>query len=250
MTNIAVPVDRAALFLDLDGTLAPIQEKPNDVGPDSQRSALLERARIALGGRLAILSGRTLGEIDRIVERSARCAAGVHGLQRRSSTGAVSEALPHPALVEVVEVFRAMARARTGLLVEPKTLSVAFHYRGAPGAKEAVVELALRLADSAGLIVQEGDMVVELKTPGSDKGDALKAFMTEEPFHGSIPIFVGDDLTDEAGFAAAGAEGGTGVLVGPPRDTRAVWRLENPDQVLAWIAKSLETGSFVLAEGA
>jgi trehalose 6-phosphate phosphatase len=181
-----------------------------------------------------------------LVEGSSLCAAGVHGLQRRGVTGAVDEAKPHSALNDVVEVFHAMARARAGLLVESKALSVALHYRGAPSAREAVIELAHRLAGNTGLVVQEGDMVVELKTPGADKGDALDAFMAEEPFRGSIPIFVGDDLTDEAGFAAVAAQGGPGVLVGPARKTRAVGRLDDPDEVLAWIARSLETGHFLL----
>ncbi|CAN5187146.1 trehalose-phosphatase [soil metagenome] len=246
MTKIAVPVERAALFLDLDGTLAAIQPRPQDVGPDTQRSALLKRAHAALSGRLAILSGRTLSEIDRIVEGVAPCAAGVHGLQRRAASGAVNEAQPHPALDGVVNMFEALARAQTGLLVEPKALSVAFHYRGAPNAKEAVVELAERLAASTGLAVQEGDMVIELKTPGGDKGEALAAFMAERPFQGSVPCFGGDDLTDEAGFAAVAAHGGAGVLVGPARDTKALWRFSDPVEVLAWIAKSLTTGRFEL----
>ena len=246
MGSIDIPVSQASLFLDLDGTLAPIAATPTEVGPDPERSALLRRAADALDGRLAIISGRTLEEVDRIVEACLSCVAGVHGLQRRNSVGQVSSAEPHPALEAAEAAFTAAARTRGGLLVEPKILSLALHYRAEPEAAGAVRELAGRLARNTGLELQEGDMVVELKTPGADKGDAVTAFMAEAPFRHSTPIFMGDDLTDEAGFKAVAELGGVGVLVGPPRRTQAAVRLRDPAEALAWIADSLEAGRFVL----
>ena len=95
--------------------------------------------------------------------------------------------------------------------------------------------LARRLADETGLALQAGNLVVELKTPGSSKGTALTAFMQEPPFAGAVPVMLGDDLTDEDGFRAAEALGGFGVLVGPVRETAARYGLPDVVAVLAWL---------------
>lgn len=249
MTSIEVPVQRAALFLDLDGTVADIAATPGEVRPEPSRTALLRWASEALNRRLAIISGRSMDDVDRIVEYASPCVAGVHGLSRRNAAGEVNSFAPHPSLEDVKQALEAVARSQRGLLLEEKTLGVALHYRAAPTAAAAVDELAERLAQTTGLVLQKGDMVAELRTPGADKGQALNAFMAEAPFRGACPIFIGDDLTDEAGFQAAAERGGIGVLVGPPRETRAQARLDGPGDVLAWIACSLDTGAFVLRDG-
>lgn len=244
--RIATPLEQASLFLDLDGTLAAFEPHPGAVQAVKERTMLLGLARSRLGGRLAVLSGRTISEVDRILDRSVACVAGMHGLDCRRHDGARVAVPPHPALSEVNSAFEAVARARAGLLVEQKPLSVALHYRNAPEAAEAVHELAERLAQQHGLDLQRGAMVAELKTPGPDKGDALRAFMAERPFAGTLPIFVGDDLTDEPGFQAAASLGGFGVLVGKPRPTSATARLENPEATLAWLEQSIVCGAFTL----
>jgi trehalose 6-phosphate phosphatase len=106
------------------------------------------------------------------------------------------------------------------------------------------MELASRMAETYGLTVQAGEMVAEVRTPGPDKGMAIKAFMAEAPFARARPIFVGDDLTDEAGFAAVSELGGAGVLVGRPRSTHAIARLDGPHEVLEWLSLSLDAGAF------
>ena len=83
--------------------------------------------------------------------------------------------------------------------------------------------------------VQRGAMVVELRPTGATKGDALKAFMVEPEFIGARPWFVGDDLTDEHGFAAAAALGGAGILVGPERESAAAYRLDNVRDASHWL---------------
>lgn len=240
-----VPLDlaRTALFLDLDGTLAPIAETPDGVTPERRRSRLLARLAERMGGRVAVISGRPINDVDRILERSIRAVAGVHGLERRTADGEVVSPEPHPKLAEAREAFRALARASRGLIVEDKGLSVALHYRQAPEGEEAVRELAHRLADATGLRLQEGHMVAELRTPGPGKEGAVAAYMAEPPFAGAVPVYVGDDLTDEDGFAAAARAGGFGVLVGPERRTRAKWRLADVEQVLAWLGEALEGAS-------
>lgn len=240
----SLSLSQTALFLDLDGTLAPFETAPDLVTPQPHRSALIARASRRLEGRLAVVSGRSVSEVDRILDGASPCVAGVHGLERRSGSREHPHQPCHPALPDVDEAFEAIAKARPGLLVEKKPLSVALHYRNAPAAGEAVRELAQRLAAQHGLLLQEGVMVAELRTPGPDKGDAVRAFMAEANFKGSIPIFVGDDLTDEAGFEAAAALGGFGVIVGPRAPTAAYGRLRAPDDVITWISDSLDEGVF------
>jgi trehalose 6-phosphate phosphatase len=159
----------------------------------------------------------------------------VHGLVRRSAEGEVVERSPHPALPQAAEAFRAMADADAGLIVEDKVQSVALHYRLAPGHAAQAVALAEQLAAETGLELQPGHMVVELRTPGPSKGDSLRQFMSASPFAGSVPVFVGDDLTDEPGFTMAATLGGYGVLVGAARPTAARWRMADVAQVLAWL---------------
>ena len=98
-----------------------------------------------------------------------------------------------------------------------------------------MIEAADRLAQATGLVLQLGDMVAELRTPGADKGMAVSAFLREPPFTGATPVFIGDDLTDEDGFVAAKRLGGFGVLVGEPRPTEARYRLADTDAVARWL---------------
>lgn len=224
-----------ALFLDMDGVLAPLAATPDAVVPDARRTAVLLRLAERLDGRVAIISGRTLAEIDRIADNAATPASGVHGLERRRADGSLDHAEADPAVREAVVAFERFARDRPGLIVEDKAMSAGLHFRGAPAEAEAVTALANDLAEGTGLALQSGKLVVELKTPGTDKGTALKAFMREAPFAGSMPVMLGDDQTDEDGFRAAVDLGGFGVLIGPPRDTAAVHGLADVEAVLTWL---------------
>lgn len=228
-----------ALFLDLDGTLAPIAARPQDVRPDPRRNSLLERLAERLDGRLAVVSGRTLADVDRILEGCVGAVAAVHGLVRRDARRRLHQTSPHPKLAAAAEGFRAFAGRDSGLIVEDKDLSVALHFRLAARQAEAARACAAALARETGLVLQDGDMVEELRTPGPDKGDSLRDFMAEPPFAGARPVFVGDDATDEAGFAAACALGGVGVAVGPARATQAGFRLSGVDAALAWLEAAL-----------
>ena len=226
---------RVALFLDLDGTLASIEPRPEDVRPAPWRTALVRRLQQGLEGRLAVISGRSLDEVDRILEGAAIAVGAVHGLVRRRADGSVVRAPPHPNLRWARSALQAAATARPGLIVEDKGLSVALHYRRAPALADEAVAEARRVAGEYGLKLQLGNMVAEVCTPGFDKGTALRAFMRERPFERGGPVFVGDDLTDENGFSAAKALGGVGILVGSPRPTAAELRLDNVAAVRAWL---------------
>ena len=225
----------AALFLDMDGVLAPLAETPDAVVPHPERTAALRAVADRLDGRVAIISGRTIAEIDRIAEAATASASGVHGLERRRADGVLHRAEAAPAVRDAVAAFEAFAGTRPGIIVEDKAVSAGLHYRGAPDEAAAALALARRLADETGLTLQAGNLVVELKTPGSSKGTALTAFMQEPPFAGAVPVMLGDDLTDEDGFRAAEALGGFGVLVGPVRETAARYGLPDVVAVLAWL---------------
>lgn len=230
-----------ALFLDLDGVLAPLAATPEAVVPNPRRTAVLKRVAERAGGRVAIVSGRTISEIDRIAESVMASASGVHGLERRRADGSVLRAQASRAVGDAVRAFEEFARARPGVIVEDKGVAVGLHYRGAPDEAVAAAALARRLAAQTGLSLQPGNMVVELKTPGASKGTAVAAFMAEAPFQGATPVMLGDDLTDEDGFRAAEDLGGFGVLVGPPRPTAARFGLPDVDAVLDWLDR-LEAG--------
>ena len=228
-------LEGSALFLDLDGTLAPIAKRPEDVGPDRRRNDLLSRLAARMQGRLAVVSGRSLDDIDRILEGRVVCAAAIHGLVRRDTRGVVGEAPPHPGLASARASLKDFAAGDPRLLVEDKSLSLTLHYRLAPDRGQEAIDLAERIATITGLTLQPGDMVVELRTPGASKGDAIRAFMTEAPFKGAQPIFLGDDLTDEHGFFAVRQLGGYGILVGPERKTTATYRMEGVEAALTWL---------------
>jgi len=228
-------LEGAALFLDLDGTLAPIAERPQDVRPDPRRSSLLERLSARLNGRLAVVSGRSLDDIDRILEGKVTCVAAIHGLVRRDARGVIGEAPPHPGLAPARKTLTEFAEADPRLIVEDKSLSLTIHYRLAPDRAREAISLAERLATVTGLTLQPGDMVMELRTPGASKGDSIRAFMAEEPFKGARPVFLGDDLTDEHGFFAVRQLGGHGILVGPQRRTTAVYRMDDVEDALTWL---------------
>jgi trehalose 6-phosphate phosphatase len=234
------------VFLDLDGTLAPIAARPDMVGPDSRRNALLGELSRALDGRVAIISGRAILEVDRILDGCVACVAGLHGLERRGPGGGVQTAEVHSGLAAALPAARAFAADYPAMLVEDKKLAIALHYREAPETAAQAVDFARRLAWMTGLKLQEGQMVVELRSPGDDKGDMVRAFMAEDPFKGHRPLFIGDDLTDEDGFAAAAKLDGYGVLVGSPRQSLATGRLPDVDAVLDWLQDAIETGGFRL----
>jgi trehalose 6-phosphate phosphatase len=228
-----------ALFLDFDGTLAPIEATPDAVRYQEDRAALLTRLAIAMRGALAILSGRTLKDIDRLLG-PGRPAGAVHGLVRRRADGSRVEHASGQTLEAARAALQPLLDRYPGLILEDKGVALAIHFRLAPHAADTVREFARRAAKAHGLGQQAGDMVCELRAPGPDKGDALKAFMAEPPFQGRIPVAVGDDLTDEHAFGAAQTLGGFGVLVGAPRPTLARYRLENVAAVLSWLRQSLK----------
>lgn len=231
-------LDGAALFLDFDGTLVELAEAPDAISVPPQVAPLLARLNERLEGRLALVSGRSIEDLERHLECSGLAVSGSHGLELRLRDGSLVPLGGRHDLSEARERVRRLAGEAEGLIVEEKPFSVALHYRQAPHQEERVSEAMAELARSSGLSVQEGKMVIELRPPGADKGDAVRAFMAEPDFAGARPLFFGDDLTDEDAFAAAAELGGAGVLIGPPRETAARWRLPDVDRVIEWLGEA------------
>jgi trehalose 6-phosphate phosphatase len=162
----------------------------------------------------------------------------VHGLVRRTAADeviAAADAVPGAARAAVL----ALGAGHRGLRIEDKGASLAVHYRDQPALGPMALGEARKIAERWRLRLQEGRMVVELRAPGPDKGDAVAAFMREPPFAGRRPVYIGDDLTDEDGFAAATAMGGFGVIVGERRPTAAAYALADVSAALGWLRASL-----------
>jgi trehalose 6-phosphate phosphatase len=228
-------LDGAALFLDFDGTLVELAATPDSISVSPELAPLLERLRRRLDGRLAIVSGRSLADLERHVPLSGIAFSGSHGLELRLADGTVLPLSVPIGLDDVHERVRGFAGGAEGLLVEEKPAGIALHYRLAPEWGERAAAFMAALAGERGWAVQAGNMVVELRPSGATKGDAVRAFMTEPKFTAARPVFVGDDLTDEHGFEAAAELGGAGILVGPLRGTAARYRLDSVEAVGEWL---------------
>lgn len=229
-------IDGATLLLDFDGTLVPLAETPEAVAVDPELRALLETLRDGLEGRLAIVSGRSVETLRTIFGLENFLLAGTHGLELGAPGRTVESAAPAAEVNEIEHVFEAFADSRPGVLVERKTLSVALHYRLAPQYAGESREIAEEMARRTGLYIQHGKMLFELRPGGASKGTAVAALMERPQMAGSRPIFIGDDVTDEEGFAASSALGGLGILVGEPRTTAAQYVLERVEAVRHYLS--------------
>jgi trehalose 6-phosphate phosphatase len=228
MTFAEILCPSCALFLDFDGTMVDIAPQPHAVHVPQPLIETLRWLDDELGGAVAVISGRPIAQIDQLLEPMRLAVAGVHGAERRGANGDVTLLSTHP-LEHVEQVARALAAEHAGLLVENKRGSLALHYRQAPALEELCVQaMQDAVAESPGLSLLRGKMVVEAKPGGASKGRAIEAFMAEPPFAGRTPVFIGDDITDEVGFATVQRLGGLGIKVGP--GTTVAWqRLPDPE---------------------
>jgi trehalose 6-phosphate phosphatase len=226
-----------AFFLDIDGTLLEIEGHPDDVRIGRAELELVSGLHRATGGALALVSGRPLAGIDVLFHPLKLASAGQHGAERRDARGKRHRhRFPVEALHRAAAPVRKFVARNEGLVFEDKGASVALHYRLAPqleAAAKAVLEDAARSTGGA-FEVQVGKMVFELKPAGVDKGAAIEEFMRDEPFIGRIPVFLGDDVTDEHGFRVINRLGGHSVKVGQG-ETAARWRLADPAAAKAWL---------------
>lgn len=231
--------ERPALFLDFDGTLVAHENHPAAVAIDAELRRLMEGLRASTGGALALISGRSIADIDALFAPARFAVAGQHGAERRSADGSMHRHAPAAQRLRgPLEELRRFVARHPGLLLEEKGTSVALHYRNAPGLEEAAGNEARRALAAIGdeYELQGGKFVLELRPSGRDKGTAIAGFLGEPPFAGRAPVFVGDDLTDELGFELVNLRGGTTVKVGAG-PTRAQWRLADASAVRRWLGE-------------
>jgi trehalose 6-phosphate phosphatase len=233
-----LPEQRAdlAFFLDVDGTLLPIAETPDVVSPSASVCAVLTKLAVVSGGALALISGRALAELDRLFCELRFPAAGQHGGEWRDARGVVTRIQPQTAPFNALrDLMQRLAAADSRLLLEDKGLSLALHYRRAP---QCGLALTARLQTAVEaypeLTLQPGKLVLEVRPAGVSKAHAVQAFMQTLPFSKRVPAFVGDDLTDEDGFAIVNQLGGISIKVGEGSSV-AHYRLADTDAVLMWL---------------
>ena len=229
-----------SLFLDVDGTLVEIERDPGAVHVPDELCRILEQLQRATGGALALVSGRSLRQLDALFSPLRLSAAGLHGLERRNMQHEVVRAKPKPELFDRARnQLGDFAAQHQGVLLEDKGLTLALHYRKAPQRREEAEALVRQIVKDSGgaLVLLDGKMVFELKPPGADKGLAIAAFMREPPFAGRLPVFAGDDVTDEAGFEMINEMGGVSIYIGrDARESAAKHALASVTAVQDWLA--------------
>ncbi|MFC3395396.1 trehalose-phosphatase [Brenneria rubrifaciens] len=225
-----------AFFFDVDGTLAEIRPEPDAVVIPSAVRANLQALSTACHGAVALVSGRPLEQLDKLTAPLILPLAGVHGAERRDASGNLHRViLPAEVAAPLRQMLEQAMAAMPGTLLEAKEMAFALHYRQAMVYERQVFALAeSAVARFPQLTLQPGKCVVEIKPRGTDKGVAINAFMREAPFAGRIPVFVGDDLTDEKGFIAVNAMQGISVKVGEGSG-HARFRLKRVADVYQWL---------------
>lgn len=230
--------DRLAIFLDLDGTVLDLKPRPDEVVlPSATRDAIAVLAD-RLDGALAVITGRELDDVDRILAPLRLPIAALHGARlRRYGGGRLASGGENPP-ARFTAALTAFVDQRPGLSLEDKGASVAVHFRATPEREDEVNEhvggLVEKFAPDHEL--QPGKMVMEVRPKGVDKGGALRMLMEQPPFAGRIPLVCGDDLTDEFAFKAAIALGGSAILVGEvARPSVASFAAPGPAALRDWL---------------
>lgn len=223
-----------ALFLDFDGTLVELADTPDAAVPADTLPAQLRALSDRLDGRLAIVSGRA---VEWLAERGLgeHVLSGTHGSEVQWPGRAVERTSRPDHLDRIDAAFDAFAAGRPGTVVERKALAAGLHFRLAPEHEADAHALAHALGAETGMEVQPGKMMVELRLPGGSKGSALTALMERPPFAGALPVMVGDDVTDEAAFAAATGLGGFGIAVGERASQHARHAIATVQGVHQWL---------------
>ena len=231
-----------AYFLDVDGTLIPLADTPQAVVVDHTLLELTANLHRASGGALALVSGRMISDLQSRIGLPQLPLAGLHGLERRDSAGRLWIHAAPPATKHAIKEALAPVLARhPGLLFEDKGLTMALHYRQAPALAAYGHRLMSGFANATGqgLELQRGKCVVEIKPAGIDKGTAVAEYLAEPPFRGRRPVFIGDDLNDEHGFAEVNTLDGISIKVGRGASC-ARFRLSDVAAVRNWLGTALK----------
>ncbi|MGY8523602.1 trehalose-phosphatase [Paracidovorax citrulli] len=239
MSSLSLIAPDTALFLDFDGTLADLAPRPDLVQVEAELVGTLRALHRHLNGALAIVSGRTIAELDHFLQPLKLPTAGVHGAEMRAADGSRLE-VPGFDLQALLPSLEALVADNPGLRLERKPMALAVHYRAVPALEAMVREsVADSLCNVSGAEMLHGKMVVEVKPAGVTKGSAIELMMRSAPFAGRLPVFAGDDVTDEDGFAMVNHLGGLGVLVGQ-RQSAASVSVPAPADLRAWLHRSAQ----------
>ena len=222
-----------ALFLDLDGTLLDIAERHDLVWVAPDLPGVITRLSAALGGAVAIVTGRPLSDVDRLLPLPGMAVAAEHGARLRLPDGHIE---PHDADLPERDAWIGAVKAALhlwpGAFIEEKSVGFVVHYRQAPGHGAEIGRfLADLVAPAQGRAeILPALMAYEIRAQGVGKGHAVRHLMDGAPFAGRVPVFIGDDVTDEEGMAVAEAMGGQGLHV------HRVFGGQ-PEAVRAWLAR-------------
>jgi trehalose 6-phosphate phosphatase len=243
-----VDLEQYCIFLDFDGTLVEIEDRPDDVRIEAATLQLIEKLRDKVGRALALVTGRDIHVIDRLLYPLVLPVAGVHGLQRRDASGRLHSPVIDQSIVESIAAqVEAAFLSEPGVVIERKTGAVAIHFRLRPDFEKQCHALARKITrDRPDLHMIQGKMVCEIRLHGNDKGGVIATFLEERPFKGKKPIFVGDDATDEPGFVAVNARDGVSIKIGED-PTSAKYRAANISELRDWFEELLSAPDDVSA---
>jgi trehalose 6-phosphate phosphatase len=238
---VPLPHNDWCLFLDVDGTLLELADSPGGVAVDAALPPLLARLRDAARGAVALVSGRTIENLDRLLDTRGMPVAGLHGCERRDARGVLHVApVAREQLVELRAGLQRLVARHPGLLLEDKGAGVALHFLKARQLEhELRAEVSLLAAPLVPqFAILDGHAVIEVKPAAHTKGSAVDAYLEEAPFKGRVPIFIGDDTTDYDGFAAVRRHGGLAIAVGSR--VKSEWWLPGPAAVRSWLDQLAE----------
>ena len=240
---LAPHLNETAILLDIDGTLLDLMPTPREVWVPPGLSKALNRLLERTSGALALVSGRSLNDIDLIFAPAEFPAVGGHGAEMRvTSDGEAVAARAPPMDKDLKRRLAAIAKLSPGILLEDKGYSLALHYRLAPHAEKAIYEaVSLIRADlpHAPIEVLPGKSVCEIKHSGFTKASGVRELMTREPFKGRRPLFIGDDVTDESVFAIMPDLNGLAFSVGR-RSKGVAGHFDEPSDVREFLARLLD----------
>lgn len=226
-----------ALFLDVDGTLLDLAPTPKGVRVPDGLISILQRLTLAFDGAVAIITGRVISEIDLLLSPLRLPASGVHGAEMRFGANREIERVTATLPADVVQSMRKLALEIPGVIAEPKGAGLAIHYRLAPQAEREIrAALEVSLDKHAGAFeLLPGKRLFEIIPSGLSKGTALAALSKLPAFRGRTPIMIGDDVGDEAAFAAAEGLNGFALRVAGEQFDDAIADFAGPSSVINWL---------------
>lgn len=229
--------NKLAVFLDIDGTLIPYANHPNNIIVPKNLKYLLYNLRNKLNGALALISGRMVQDIQNIINPLKLSVSGIHGLEYTNNHGQYlrNNNNIEPIPLDIYMRLYTFSKNYPGSMIEKKNISVALHYRNAPGIEKKATSVINRIISGSNLKLLKGNKVLELVPKNSNKGKAINFFMNKQPFLNKIPVFIGDDVTDEYGFKSVNNLGGYSIKVGYQSNTLANFFIKDTISVLRFL---------------